>query len=261
MNRIIAIARVVGIEILRQKALYVLLILMAALLLTISSVNVFGIGGIVRHVQDIGMLAVWMLSWAVGVVLSVRQLPRAEKSGAIYSLLAKPLSRGELLIGKWLGAWIATATAALVFTLLVIAITAMYGGRFDASTTAQAFTLQIAALAMICAAGIALSTAMGEDAALAVTLLLTGGSYFILPRLPYLLATIDGMQSWAAFVFYYCAPHLEWFDMRHRLVHAWGPAPWRAFTAVLIYGALWTGAVLASGWLLFRRKRFNRDTQ
>ncbi len=260
MNRIMAIARVVVLEMLRQKALYIMLILIAGLLFAISSMDVFGIGGVVRHVQDIGMLTVWIFSWATAVMVSARQLPRAEKSGAVFGLLAKPLSRGQLLTGKWLGAWLLAATAALVFTLTVVLTVIFRGGYFDAVTLLQSVVLHLSALAVICAAGITLSTVMNEDAALTATLLLTVGSYFLLPRLPYVLATLPGWRALPVYVFYYLGPHLEWFDMRRRLVHGWGAAPWWAFTTVLVYGALWTAAALCSGWLAYRNKRFNRNT-
>lgn len=206
------------------------------------------------------MLIVWMLSWGVAVLVSVRQLPRAEKSGAVFSLLAKPLSRGEFMTGKWLGAWIVSSIAALVFTLVVILVTALHGGTYDAITLLQAVLLHCGALAVICAAGIAFSTAMGEDAAMATTLLLTVGSYFILPRLPYLLAYVSGIAAFPAYMFHYLAPHLEWFDMRRRLVHEWGPAPWRAFFTVMVYGAMWTAAALLSAWTFYRTKRFNQSS-
>ncbi len=259
MNRIIAIARVVCLELLRQKALYVLAILLAALLLTIASVDVFGMGGAVRHILDLGLLMVWILSWGTAVLVAVRQLPRAEKSGAVYSLLARPLSRAELLLGKWLGAWLLTATATLVFMLVVILVVVSHGGALDPTTLFQAMALHLTALAIICATGISLSVAMGEDAALAATLLVTAGSFYILPRLPYMLASIQGWSAVPAYLFHYMAPHLEWFDLRRRLIHGWGPAPWKAFITVIIYGLLWTASALLLGWLGYRRKPFNRS--
>lgn len=259
MNRILAIAHIVGLEMLRQKALYVLLVLMAALLFALASVDIFGMQGVVRHVQDLGMLTVWALSWGTAVMVSVRQLPRAEKTGAVFGLLAKPVSRGELLFGKWLGSWLLTMVAALVFTLVVIGVTAIHGARFDGTALFQAVVLHLAALAVICAVGIGLSTALNEDAAMATTLVLTLGSYLIMPRLPYILAETPGWRAAPAYLLYYLAPHLEWFDMRRRLVHGWGPSPWWAFLSVMGYGLLYTAVVLLCGWLGYRRKRFNRN--
>ncbi len=260
MNRILAIAFVVVIEMLRQKALYVLLILMSALLFALASVDIFGMEGIVRHVQDIGMLTAWVLSWGIAVMVSVRQLPRAEKTGAVFGLLAKPVSRAELLLGKWLGAWLLTVVAALVFTAVVVLVSHVHDGRFDGTALFQAVVLHVGALAVICAVGIGLSTTLNEDAAMATTLALTIGSYLIMPRMPYILAELSGWRAFPTYLLYYLAPHLEWFDMRRRLVHDWGPSPWWAFLSVMAYGALYTAVALLSGWLGYRRKRFNRNT-
>jgi hypothetical protein len=51
------------------------------------------------------------------------------------------------------------------------------------------------------------------------------------------------------------APHVEFFDLRRRVVHEWGPVGWQVAAAVLLYAVVYAGAcLLLAGWI-FRRKK------
>ena len=60
MLKIRTIAATVWLETLRKKDLYVLLILLSVLLLTLISLNIFGLGGMTRYIKDIGLLLAWV---------------------------------------------------------------------------------------------------------------------------------------------------------------------------------------------------------
>jgi hypothetical protein len=56
-------------------------------------------------------------------------------------------------------------------------------------------------------------------------------------------------------VFYWIAPHVEFFDMRQRLVHGWGGVEAGVFLAVVGYGVVYSAALLFLARFLFNRKR------
>jgi hypothetical protein len=60
---------------------------------------------------------------------------------------------------------------------------------------------------------------------------------------------------------YYLLPHFELFDLRQRLVHDWGPAPWPVVAGVLLYGALMSATFVLLAWLGYRRRRFVRGAR
>ena len=138
MIRVLVIARMVWLDLLRRKDMYVLLILLAGLLLALLSLNIYGLGGLVRYVKDAGLLLAWLCSWILAISVASRQLPQEENRRTIFSLLAKPLTRGELLLGKWLGAWTVVCAATALFYLLIVLVVAARGGRFETATLAQA---------------------------------------------------------------------------------------------------------------------------
>lgn len=258
MRRVWTLATVVWLEMLRRKDLYVVFIMLAGLLTALITLDISGLGQVTGYVKDLGLLAAWLLGWILAVNTSVRQLPQEETRGTIVPLLAKPISRWDLILGKWLGVWAVVAAATLSFYVVTWAIVAAKGGHFDAATLAEAFLLHAAALAVVVAAGLALSTRLNADAAGAMTYVLTAAAFVVVPRVPALLIVSSGVSGSLLSALYYLMPHFELFDMRQRLVHDWGAAAAATVAGVLLYGALLTLGFLVLAWIGYRRKRFSR---
>ena len=262
MTRIKCIAHAVWLEILRKKDVYVLLILLGALLMVLVSLNVFGLGGLVIYVKDIGILMAWLFAWILSVNISSRLLPQEHDRGTIYPLLAKPITRMELLLGKWLGAWSIVSAATLVFYMLVCAVVLLKGGPGSLNIKAllQGYVLHVTALAIVCALTLLFSTRMNHDASSALAYVLTLAAFAILPRVPAFMVKAKGLSAAVFMVMYNVLPHFEVLDLRKRIVHDYGPAGTGTFLAVLLYGILYTIALLFASWLAYRKKRFSRGT-
>ncbi len=258
MSRIVALAGVVWVEMVRRKDVYVLFILIAGLLVGAIGLNVYGLGGVSGYVKDVGLSAAWLLGWVLAVNTAVRQLPQEESRGTVFVLLAKPVSRLEVVVGKWLGAWLVVSAAVACFYLAVWGVVLAKGGTFDWVCLVQAFLLHGVALGIVIAVGVAFTTRLGGDAAAALTYAVTGAAFLILPRVPALLVEAQGVSGVALQVVYYLLPHVELFDVRHRLVHDWGPASWGVAASVAAYGMLWVVVMLTLAWLGYRHRRFVR---
>jgi ABC-type transport system involved in multi-copper enzyme maturation permease subunit len=258
MRKTCTIAFTLWLEVLRRKDLYVLIILLGALLVALVSLNIFGLGGTVRYVQDLGLLMAWLFGWILAVNVSSRQLPQEETRGTIFPLLAKPVNRMELVLGKWLGSWTIVVVATMMFYGLLVLVVLAKGGRFDTITLIEGFLLHCAALSVITAIGIAFSTRMNHDAAASISYVLTGASFLVVPRVPEFLAQERGITAFVLTLVYNALPHFEVLDMRKRIVHDGGPAAWNVFLIAMAYAAVLTAFFLLAAWLAYRRKRFSR---
>lgn len=258
MSRISTIAYVVWLEMLRKKDIYVLLVLLAVLLLALLSVDVFGLGGISGYVKDLGLLFTWLFGWILSITVSARELPAEEKQGTIYSLLAKPITRLELVLGKWLGAWSITCAATFCFYALIAGVVGLRGEHFHAETLLQGYLLHICALGMVIAIALAFSTRMNADASMSFAFSLTAAAFVVVPRVPDLLVRVEGIRATALLGLYAFLPHFELFDMRQRLVYENSAAPWRPVCFVLYYGFHMTVVFLLLAWLGYVRKKFSR---
>lgn len=258
MIRMLTLAWLVWLEMLRRKDVYVLLILLSAFLVTLMTLNLFGLGQVVTYLKEIGLLLAWVCSWILAVSVSTRQLAQEERQGTIYTLLAKPVSRMEVLLGKWLGAWVVVSAATLVFYALLALVIVLRGGAIGGVVLAQAWLLHLGLLAIITALGIAFSTRFNADAAAALTYVVTLAAWLVLPRVPDLVFAARGVAQTALMAIYYALPHLELFDLRRRLVYGWPPAPGTMVLLILVYGLLMTAVFLTLGWLAYRNKHFTR---
>jgi len=260
MTRILTIANIVWLEVLRRKEFYMLLILMGAMLFILLSIDAFGLGGVVVYIKDVGLMFAWILAWILAVNSGARQLPREETQGTIFTLLAKPVSRLEVIVGKWLGVWTVTAFATFCFYLVIALAILLQRGRIDLPTMAQGYILHTMALSVIVAIAILLTTRLSHDAATALAYILTATLYGVIPTLSALALNTPGWRGSFLTAAYFLLPHLDVFDMRRRIVHDWGPTNTTILLAVLLYAFCLTAATLLLAWLAYRRKRFARGS-
>lgn len=259
MLKIWTIARVVWMEFLRRKDVYVLLILLGVMLLTLVSLNIFGLGGAVGYVKDAGILLAWVFSAILSVTAGSRALPQEESRGTIYPLLAKPLTRWELIAGKWLGTWTLTSAALVLFYGLVLAVVTAKGGAFAPVTFCQGIALHVVALAILCAAALLFATRLNPDAASTLSYVSAATAFLVLPHVPELLVRERGLTADILLALYYMLPRAELFDLRRRMVHGYDSIPWHVFATIVAYGAIYVCIFLVFAWLAYRHKRFSRE--
>ena len=60
-----------------------------------------------RYLKDVCLLLIWISSLVIAITTTARQIPAERESRTIFPLLAKPVRRGELIVGKFLGCWLA----------------------------------------------------------------------------------------------------------------------------------------------------------
>ncbi len=258
MTRIITIAHVVWLEVLRRKDVYIVFALMLALLVLLMSFDIFGVGGLTGYVKEAGLLMVWIFALILSVTISSRLLPEEETRGTVFALLSRPVRRSDVIIGKWMGSWAVVSSAALAFYAAITLIVLSRGSGFCWITLAQGIVLHLCLLGMIGAMGVALSTRMNRDAAATLTYVLSLSAFLVLPRSPSLAVSAGGFQRTGLLILYYALPHFELFDIRVRLVHDWDPVPILTFAQIVVYGIIITAVFLLLGWMGYRRKRFLR---
>src|SRR5207245_1905058 len=111
------IAGVVLKELYRRKDFYVLFILTALITLVLGSVNFFGETQTVRYLKEVCLFLIWVASLVIAVTTTARQIPSERENRTLYPLLAKPVTRQQVLLGKFLGCWEACGFALIVFYL------------------------------------------------------------------------------------------------------------------------------------------------
>ncbi len=259
MNSLV-LAKVVWREMLRRKDYYVLLILLVAMTTYLMSIDTFGVVAIERYVLDLGLLLIWIFSIVLAVTLTSRQIPNEERRGTIHALMAKPLSRLDFILGKFIGAWGAVCLASLSFYAFLLAVVYLRGGQVEWAVLIQNWMLFAVMLGVVSSISLLFSTRMTYGASATMSFVAQWTIFALVPRIPVLIGYEQGFRSNFMLVLYYLLPHYELFDLRRRLVHGWGAIPAPVFLAIILYGLLMIVFMLALAWLSYRRKMFMRGT-
>jgi len=254
MHKIIAISGVVIKELYRRKDFYVLFVLTALITLLMGSANFFGDASLVGYITEIALLLIWISLLVISISTAARQIPSERENRTILPLLAKPVTRGQLIMGKFIGSWLAATIAMLVFYLFLALIIWSRGEGPKISTYIQGIWLHWVCLAIITAMAICGSVFFSAPSAnITITLIVTS-AILTVGRYLNLLAEQkpEPFQS-IIYAIYYAIPHLEWYDLRDLIVHKHPPAPWWAAGVVTLYGTVYSAIFLTITWLRFKR--------
>ena len=284
---VLTIARLTLAEAARRRLFLVLIILTAiAVVLTgwgfsqLSSVNIRTGGDVTPEaarslvVSQVLILVTFMFSFVLALgaaFISAPVMAEDLESGVILAVLARPVRRVELLLGKWLGVLILIAGYAVisgVIELLVVDLTTGY----VPPEPVQAVVLLVAEATVLLTLTVALSTRISAIASGIIAVVLFGvtwilgivggiGDAFDTPQLSFVgsvgrtLLPTDALWRGAVFHLEPAAVLLA-YEQAGRNVAAIFPfaATQPLAPAFLAWCAAWVGIVLGIGWLSFRRR-------
>ena len=253
-----AIGGVVIKELCRRKDFYVLFVLTALITITMASMSFFNEAKIVRAVKELCLLLIWVSSLVIAVTTAARQIPVERENRTLFPLLAKPVTRAQVILGKFWGCWLATGLTLLVFYLFFVVIGATRDGQWPIAASFQALTLHWFMLGIVIA-----MTALGSLVFAApssnntITFVLVLGILLLGRHLNKVALRLDEPLQTIAYAIYYVIPHLELYDVRDLLVHNWGSIPWLVWLGAIGYAAVYAGLFLFGACLIFQRKPVN----
>lgn len=256
LRRVWALAALSVVELFRRKDVYVAVILGGAIVAPLATVNLFGVEGIVRYLREVTLLLTWVFGLAITVATAARQLTLELERKTVYALLAKPVSVAEVVAGKFLGAVAASASCLALFYLLLLLLCGLKEGTWWPAGVGQAFVLHVAFVALLTAWTLAGSLVLSPGANLTVGFLLGAGMLLFGERLGRLAQEAGGVAGAVLWSLHLLLPHLEFYDLRLRVIHGWGGLPAGVVAVLLLYAALYTtGLLTLTGWLLRRKLR------
>jgi len=258
MNRIFAVSQVVIKELIRRKDFYVLFVLTGVITLLMGSISFFNEESIVRYVKEICLLLIWISTLVIAVTTAARQIPGEKESRTIFPLLAKPISRTEVLLGKFLGCWLATGLTLVVFYLFFSLISVAREHHLPLLNYLQAGWLHWMMLGIVVAATLLGSLLLTTPSAnVSIVILAAAGILLLGEYLNQMAVRMGGVTGWITYAVYYIIPHLELFDVRNRIVHDWPALRFGPMALASLYAGAYMGVFLTAAAMVFRRKPLN----
>jgi len=254
-------------ESVRDKVLYNL-VLFAVLLIGASySIGQLTAGQDVKIIKDLGLSATSIFGLFIAVFIGIGLVSKEVERRSVYALLAKPIHRSQLVIGKYCGLTltlavnIAVMAAALYAVLAYMAWGVPPGARavWDAPALdpalLEAVGLIFVELMIVTAVALFFSTFSTPmlSAALTFGLVVVG---HLSSDLRNFRQVVDSTSAaWIARGLYWLLPNLSQFDIKADVVHG-VHVPIGYLLMTVGYAALYIGMLLAISSLIFSRRDF-----
>jgi ABC-type transport system involved in multi-copper enzyme maturation permease subunit len=258
MNAVFALAGVVLKELYRRKDVYVLFALTAVITLILAAMNLFHDDKIVRYIKDIVLLLIWISALVIAIGTTARQLHAERENRTIFPLLAKPVSRAQVILGKFAGCWLACGLCLIVFYLFFAVVTGWREHTWPVQMYLQGFWLQWAMLGVVVGLvlfGSVVFTAPSSNATICFILVL--GLHFLGGHLNQVALQQAEPLRTLIYTIYFLIPHLEWYDIRDLMIYDHNPVAWLDCLFAFVYACFYTSLFLFATWLVFRRKALN----
>jgi ABC-type transport system involved in multi-copper enzyme maturation permease subunit len=258
LTRIAAVARNTFREAVRERVLlnlvlFALLMMVSGLVLRALSVRQDD-----KIIKDLGLAAMDVIGTMIAIFVGVGLVSKEIERRSLYPLLAKPLTRAEFIVGKFIGlaATLLVNVAAMGIGLLgtLLAIRLHPGARTD--TLDLGLLLAAAAiylgLLLVVALALLFSTLTSSAmAALSTLALVVAGRYSDIIR--NMRTLVPEAPQWLCQAVYLALPNFANFDLKHRAVHGQaigaGELGW-----IALYAVAYVALVLTAACAVFRAR-------
>lgn len=258
MNTVLALTNVVIKELYRRKDFYVLFVLTAVITLLMGSVSFFHDTKIVRYVKEIALLLIWISALVIAIATTARQIPAERENRTIFPLLAKPVTRGQVILGKFAGCWLACGLALIVFYLFFGIVSGSREHHWAVLNLCQALWLQWVMLGVVVAMVLLGSIVFAAPSSNSTICFVVVLGILLLGRHlnQVALQQPEPLRS-IVYGLYFLIPHLEWYDVRDIVIYDQPLIGWLDCAGATLYAAVYMALLLFGAWLLFRRKALN----
>lgn len=258
MNTVSAISGVVIKELYRRKDFYVLFVLTALITLVLGSVTFFNDPKIVVYLKDMCLLLIWISALVIAIGTTARQIPAERENRTIFPLLAKPVTRGQVILGKFFGCWLACGLALLVFYFFFGVISGSREHVWPLLQYLQTLWLHWVMLSVVIALVLLGSVVFSAASANAtISFIVVIGILLLGRHLNKVAVQQSEPMRTVIYWVYFLIPHLEWYDVRDLVIHEQPLIRWVDCLLASLYAGVYTSLLLFGTWLVFRRKPLN----
>lgn len=239
-------------EAVRSRLLYSLLFLAGVLILTGVLVSTLSYVDSARIVQDVGLAAIRLFGIGIAIFVGVGLIHDEIDRRTIYTILSKPVSRAEFVLGKYLGL-VATVDLLLVALSLIFVLVSLGVGAPLDGGHAAALVLMAMELMLVVAVATFFScfTTPMLASLFTVGVVLAGHFSRDLQRLGE-QSSVEGLGFMTGLL-YRALPDLESFNLTVQAVHQLAISTAELWLPIA-YGLAYSAFLLLAAVLVFERR-------
>lgn len=250
MRKIYYIAQNTFLELIRDKVLYGLLTFSILIIAATYYISELSYGYRDRIIKDLGLVIITLLGSAISIFIGCTMLGKEIDKKTLLTLLSKPVSRTQIILGKYAG-----LSAILAISLLVmggtLCIMIVCIGESLNLLLLVSMILIFVELSLIAALAIFYSTILSPTVSLFVTVCTYILGYFN-DLLKHANETMpEGIQTSILYGLSFIFPNLNNFDISMQLANNM-PIVWDFVFHSILYGLLYICCLLIAATLLFK---------
>jgi Cu-processing system permease protein len=254
-------------ESVRDKVLYNLVFFAILMMGASYLIGQLTAGQDVKIIKDLGLAAISIFGLFIAVFIGIQLVAKEVERRSIYGLLAKPIERHQLVLGKYAGLLLTLAVNIAMMAAAHYAVLGLMAAMTDPMAARgweapaldpamlKAVSLTYVELAIVTAIALFFSSFSTPLLSAALTL-----GLFVVGRFSADLRNFNQVvESPAAATvvgaLYWVLPNLAPFDVRSQVVHA-VPVPLGYMALTAAYGAVYIAVLLTAATLIFARRDF-----
>jgi ABC-type transport system involved in multi-copper enzyme maturation permease subunit len=238
-------------ETVRERVLYNLLFF--ALVMTLSGLLLrqLSVHQDQKIIKDVGLAAIDFFGTLIAIFIGVGLVSKEIEKRSLYPLLAKPVSRSEFFLGKYLGLALTLLLNTALMTVGMMATLRMVGYRADLRLLEAVYPLYLGFL-LVVALALLLSTQTSSTLAAVGTVgVVLAGRYSDVIR--NMRQVAPGAPQEVVSVLYYLLPNFANLDFKDRVAYG-DPVGLGTLLLVTAYAGLYISLLLTAGLVSFSRR-------
>ena len=242
-------------EAIRDKVLYNLVFF--ALLVMGASVVIgnMTLGETIKIILDLSLAAMSVFGLLIAIFVGIGLVHKEIQRRTLYMLLARPISRRNFVIGKYLGLMLVIALNVAIMTAALLALMALYSPGAMNGGIFVAVLLILVELMVVTAVAVLFSTFSTPTLSAMLTLGVWVIGRFSSDLVEFARKTEDPVARALVTGVHYLLPNLEKFDVKHLVVYNMAIEPAYVGGAVL-YGLLYIVFLIGLAAVIFERRDF-----
>ena len=240
-------------EVIRDKILYNILFFAILIIGFSVLLGKLSLGEQLKMIKDMGLSCISLFGTIIAIFVGISLVFKEIDKKTIYTIIAKPVSRKQFLLGKFLGLILVLLINVLIMSAGVLLVILGISGTFEWNLLNAIFLIFIE-LMVITSIAVLFSTFSTPFLSGIFTL-----AFFIIGHLSEDIKKLgeksNGLVKFLTSAVYYILPNLDNFNVKGRVVYDL-PVGLDFYIFSIAYGIIYTSIIILLATLIFERRDF-----
>ncbi len=252
MSRILALATNTLREAVRDRVLYSIVFFAVGIIALSLVLDDITVGDQNKVVRSVAQGSIDIFGSVIAIFLGVSLVWKEVERRTVYTIISKPITRWQFILGKYLGMVLTLAVELTILLAVYVAFMTIQQG-WPPPVVYWSVVMLLLELMLLASWATLFSAYSTPTTAGAFTL-----AVFVIGHLADDIwrfgsqATSPAAQEMSRYL-YWVLPNFEMFNIREHAVHEL-PIPWDLMAGAAAYGLLYTGLVLVLAMVVFERR-------